>query len=225
MKHADNPEIFCENDRLPTIEHQLEEDFKNLSRWFEEKELLINLKPGKTELLLFGTSQLIVKTNKNFKVKFNNQYVKETKSYKYLHVGVDYFWNLDSYFDKTYKKMTLGLRLLNKLRSHLMVFTAASIYNMVFVPLFSHCSLLKSKLTQTQLSRILSFELKTKEIIGYKQRQKKQINLVNIRKQKICSFVHKLVMGEVNDRFKNYFKFLNNTTKLETKIFYSVFLS
>ena len=91
MKHADTPEIFCENGRLPTIEHQLEEDFKNLSRWFEEKELLINLKPGKTELLLFGTSQLIVKTNKNFKVKFNNQYVNETKSYKYLDVGVDYF--------------------------------------------------------------------------------------------------------------------------------------
>ena len=91
MKHADNPEIFCENGRLPTIEPQLEEDFKNLSRWFEEKELLINLKPGKTELLLFGASQLIVKTNENFKVKFNNQCVNETRSYKYLDVGVDYF--------------------------------------------------------------------------------------------------------------------------------------
>ena len=42
--------------RLTTIKHQLEEDLKNLSRWFEENELLINLKPGKTKLLLFDFS-------------------------------------------------------------------------------------------------------------------------------------------------------------------------
>ena len=42
--------------RLTTIKHQLEEDLKNLSRWFEANELLINLKPGKTKLLLFGFS-------------------------------------------------------------------------------------------------------------------------------------------------------------------------
>ena len=42
--------------RLTTIKHQLEEDLKNLSRWFEENELLIYLKPGKTKLLLFDFS-------------------------------------------------------------------------------------------------------------------------------------------------------------------------
>ena len=77
VKYAGDTAIFCENGRLPTIEHQLDEHLKNLSRWFEENELLINLKPGKTEQLLFGTSQRIVKTNKNFEVKFNNQYINE----------------------------------------------------------------------------------------------------------------------------------------------------
>ena len=72
--------LFCENGRLPTIRHLLDEDLKNLSRWFEENELLINLKPGKTDFLLLSTSQCIVKTNKNFKVKFNNQYINKTKS-------------------------------------------------------------------------------------------------------------------------------------------------
>ena len=89
VKYADDNAIFCESGRLPAIEHQLNEDLKNLSRWFEENELLINLKPGKTELLLFGTFQRIAKTNKNVEVKFNNQYINETKSYKYLGVEVD----------------------------------------------------------------------------------------------------------------------------------------
>ena len=60
------------------------------------------------------------------------------------------------------------------------VSAAACIYNMVIVPLFSYCSLLKPTLAQTQVNRILSFERRTKEIIGYKQRQKKQVNLFNI---------------------------------------------
>ena len=95
VKYGDDTVIFCENGKLPTIEHQLDEDLKNLSRCFEENELLINLKPGKTELLLFGYSQRIVKTNKNFEVKFNNKYINETKSYKYLGVEVDHTLNLN----------------------------------------------------------------------------------------------------------------------------------
>ena len=210
VRYADDTVIFCENGRLPIIEHQLDEDLKNLSRWFEENKLLINLKPGKTELLLFGTSKCIAKINKNSEVKFNNQYINEKKSYKYLE-EVDHTLNLNSYFDKTYKKMTSRLRLLNQLRSKMTASAAASIYNMVIMPLFSYCSLLKPTLTQTQVNKILSFERGAKEIIGYKQHQKKQVNLVNIRKQRICPFVHKVGMGKVGDPFENYFEFLNTT--------------
>ena len=95
---------------------------------------------------------------------------------------------------------------------------AASIYNTVIVPLFSYCSLLKPTLMQTQVNRILSFERRTKEIIGYNQRQKKQVNLVNIRKQRICSFVYKVVMGKVGNPFDNYFEFLNTTVNTRNKI-------
>ena len=100
----------------------------------------------------------VTKINKNFEVKFNNQYINETKSYKYLGEEVDHTLNLNSYFDKTYKKMTSRLRLLNKLRSSMTASEVANIYNMVIVPLFSSCSLLKLTLTQTQENRILVFE-------------------------------------------------------------------
>ena len=82
------------------------------------------------------------------------------------------------------------------------VFAAAILYNMVIVQLFSNCSLLKPKLTQTQVNRIFSFEQRANKIIGYKQCQKKE---VIIWKQRICLFVYKVVMGEVDDPFENYF--------------------
>ena len=63
------------------------------------------------------------------------------------------------------------------------VSAVASIYHsIVFVPLLWYCSLLKPTLTQTQVNGNLSFERRTKEKTGYKQIQKKQVNLVNIRK-------------------------------------------
>ena len=65
--------------------------------------------------------------------------------------------------------MTSRLRLMNKLMPNMTVSAAASIYNMVIVPFFSHCSLLKPTLTQTQANRILSFERRAKGVIGYKQ--------------------------------------------------------
>ena len=54
---------------------------------------------------------------------------------------------------------------------------------MVIEPLLSYCSLLKPTLMQTQLNKILSFEKRTKEMIGCKQYWKKQVNLVSIKKK------------------------------------------
>ena len=39
------------------IQRNLSEDINNLCHWFEENELIINLKKGKTETILFGTSK------------------------------------------------------------------------------------------------------------------------------------------------------------------------
>ena len=81
----------------------------------------------------------------------------------------------------------------------------------------SYCSLLKPTLTQTQVHKILLFDGRVKGIIQYNQFLKKQVNLVYIRKRKICSFVNKVVMKEVDDPFENYFEFLNTTVNTRRK--------
>ena len=54
-----------------------------LSEWFTENELSLNLKPVKTELLVFGTNQRLAKIPKNLKVIYNHQVINVTNSYKY----------------------------------------------------------------------------------------------------------------------------------------------
>ena len=113
--------------------------------------------------------------------------------------------------------MTSRLRLLNKVRPNLSVLAAESVYNMIIVPLFSYCSLLKPNFTQTQQNKISSFERRAKEIVGEHQLKKKQISLVDSRKQRICLFVHKVITGEINEPFENYFEILNKSVNTRNK--------
>ena len=46
-----------------------------LSEWFTKNELLLNLKPGQTKLLVFGTNQWLAKIPKNLKVIYNHQVI------------------------------------------------------------------------------------------------------------------------------------------------------
>ena len=131
VKYADNTVIFCSDKNIHSIEKWLNSDLENLSTWFDENELLINLKPGKTEVLLFGTAQRIAKTDRKLAIKFKNQPINVTKTYKYLGIEIDSSLNMNSHFDKTYKKMTGRLKLLDKLRHLLTTKAALNIVNSV----------------------------------------------------------------------------------------------
>ena len=46
-----------------------------LSEWFIENKLLLNFKPGRTNLLVFGTNQQLTKIPKNLEITYNHQVI------------------------------------------------------------------------------------------------------------------------------------------------------
>ena len=59
----------------------------HLKAWFDENELLVNLKKENTESMVFGTAKRLSKTEKNeMKVEVNGTSIAGTSSYKYLGV-------------------------------------------------------------------------------------------------------------------------------------------
>ena len=205
IKYADDTVIFCANRDIHTIESWLNSDLDNLSSWFDENELLMNLKPGKTEVLMFGTAQRIAKTNKELDIKFKNQRINVTNTYKYLGIEIDSSLNMNSHFDKTYKKMTGRMKLLIKLRQFLTTEAAINIVNLVILPLFMYCSLLKLTYTQTQISRINSLERRANEIVFRRAQKNVNFNLLNNGKRKVCSFVHDVITKNTCEPFFDYF--------------------
>ena len=53
ITYADDTVIFASSKVLDAIQHNLSEDMNSLASWFRDNELIINLKKGKTELMLF----------------------------------------------------------------------------------------------------------------------------------------------------------------------------
>lgn len=61
---------------VKTIEQKLTEDMSHLSEWFEKDELIVNLKKGKTECMLFDTGKNLSKIKEHeLNIMYNNTVV------------------------------------------------------------------------------------------------------------------------------------------------------
>ena len=119
LKYADDTEFYIAEKEIDSIEDKLTKDMDNLSELLRCYELVLNLKKGRTELILFGTAQRIAKQLiEQLKVTISQPtptVIDNTTDYKYLGVQVDTTFNLNSHFDKCFKRASGRLRLLAKL--------------------------------------------------------------------------------------------------------------
>ena len=60
--YADDAIIYFNHKSINTIQETLDAELNNIKNFFKDNELIINLKKGKTECMLFGTTR---KCNKN----------------------------------------------------------------------------------------------------------------------------------------------------------------
>ena len=63
VKYADDTVLYFSQKSVEVIERNLNEDLATFTSWLETNELVINLKKGKTEHMLFGSGRGINKLN------------------------------------------------------------------------------------------------------------------------------------------------------------------
>ena len=57
IAYAGDTVMYMSSSSLNEIEKKLSEDLNSLKSWFDNNELVVNLKKGKTETMIFGTSK------------------------------------------------------------------------------------------------------------------------------------------------------------------------
>ena len=146
--YADDTMIYVANKDVKKINSKLTKEMDAIAKWFDKNALIINLEKGKTESLLFGTSQRIAKQNNELNVMYIGVKILNTSQYRYLGIEVGSTLNLNWHFEKCYKRASNRLGLLGKLEPHLDLTAAKAIYRTMILPTFTFSGILLLKLTE-----------------------------------------------------------------------------
>ena len=77
--------VYVPDKDVDTIQNELNKAIDAAADWLDENELIINLKKGKTECLLFGTAKRLAKLNQPFTQPYRGHTLMETKDYRNEH--------------------------------------------------------------------------------------------------------------------------------------------
>lgn len=214
--YADDTVIYTTGKTLEEVEIKLQEDFERITKWMKMNDLTINLKKGKTECMLFGTTRKTKDLSLQIVCQHNT--LSFTNTYKYLGIILDQSLSLADHFQATYKKASGRLYLLYKIRPYLTQQASLSIYQTMIVPLFTYCSILTLQLNETRSRKILSFEKRAKFLIYGKDSSKDIPKIKTIANKRTCSLVYDCLKNNVCQNFENYFELLNNNTRNNGKL-------
>ena len=213
VKFADDTVIYVSGDNLETIEDKLSKDLTSISNFFDENDLIINLKKGKTESMLFGTARKVNKNIDGLQLRFKHQKLHSTNAYKYLGVRLYPTLSFNDHFNTLYKKASSRIRLMHRLNKHLTAKASLSVYQSVVVPLLTYCGVVNINLSNTQIKKLQSLESRAIEIIQLCNTNYdifKVSSIHNTIKKRACTLVYECLHGNLCSNFRNYFELMNH---------------
>ena len=198
--------------------NRLQSDFNAIADWMESIDLVTNMKKGKTEVMLFGTSQKV--KNQSFDISYRFTKITNTTCYKYLGVKLDQNLSLSEDIESVYKKASSRLYLMKRVRPQLTTDAALALYKTMLIPIFTYCSIITSLYTETIKKRISSFERRAFHIIFNKETQKAKnvLSIKTLQKRRTCIQVFSCINGNVCNNFEGYFDVMENNTRNAKKL-------
>ena len=209
IMYTDEKVLHVSHESKKKIENNLNQDMQNQLSYFPKNEPFINFKKGKTETMLFGTTKRL-KAAGEIGVLYNNQRINFTETYKYLAYIVDHHLNFRENFEKSHKKASRRLRLLERMRCYFTSKAVRLVYFTIIIPLLTSSCTFKSPYNNTQKLKCKPLDRRAGKVI--KLDVPSIENLANCKRvllEKSC------FCKESNEEFNNYSKLIEY--KYETK--------
>ena len=201
INFADDTVVFLPGKTHLEIEQGLNFDLVNISNYFYENELVINLKPGKTESMLFATGRKLSQNKKPLKLEYKSQTVVSTAENKYLGIILDKTLSFSSNFYKVYKKTSGKLRLLESLKRYLPPDSLTKLCKGILLPALLYNCTTNLNLTNTQLQKLNSLDRRVGKVTS-----SEQTPIANEIKKHALLLVKKCLNGKVCEIFDNFFE-------------------
>ena len=165
--------------------------------WFNNNNLILNLKPGKTELVIYGTARNLA-THPKCNVELKDSKLNHATHYKYLDVLLDQQLTMPQQTTKICKRINQRLKKLRRVRKNLTHSAAETIYVSMIKPMSLYCASI--------YAGIYSYINKLKKL---EDKAKKTVNLTN----------HDNIEKKIKiQTTTEVFKYLNDIKKNDTVI-------
>ncbi|XP_057304446.1 uncharacterized protein LOC130641589 [Hydractinia symbiolongicarpus] len=158
LNFADDTVLYNGRKTSQQLEIAFNAELKNVDRYFIENELVLNLKAGKTELMIFGTRKNLNKNGSTLNLEINGKLINATTEYRYLGTVLDQTLSMNHHFISLYKKMSAKLHLLLSLKSNLTNNAITKIYVGMLLPTLLYCCTTNLNLTNGQQNKLQSLD-------------------------------------------------------------------
>ena len=112
--YADDTAISFSHENANIIEETLTNEMTNIVEWLVTNRLVVNLRKGKTEAMLFGTGRRL-HSQGDLKVSIRERFINFLNGYKYLGVTL----SMNDHLQKTLRSVTTCIRLRKGVRHSL----------------------------------------------------------------------------------------------------------
>ena len=110
--YADDAVLFYDASTREELQTTLEREFTEISNWYTDNRLTINVK--KTKLMLAGSKRML-SLFEDFELKPNGTQIDRVQSFKYLGVTTDAKWSWKPHISNLLKKLGHRLSLFNRI--------------------------------------------------------------------------------------------------------------
>ena len=203
LLYADDMVIFYAHREFQNIQDVLNNEFHRIGTWLLRNQLIINLKPGKTEAMLIGTPQKLSKVP-NLQVCLNGVEINTTEKYEYLGTVLDTSLNFKHHLDKMCKKATSRVKLLCRIRTFISPHVAESIYSVMIRPLLLTCDV-DTLLANSIQKKLQSVQNRCHKIVYGRKANNCWKSIKTLCKEQVCLKVHKSLNGYCPDLYVGYF--------------------
>ena len=199
IMYANDTVLYYSHKDMKKIKKVLSQDLCTVSKWLQENELVLNLKKGKTEVMLFDTKKRLNQQEREIEINYQSQHINNTNNYKYLGVQLDPSLNMQEHFNSICRKASSCIPLLKKIRPFITDLATLRIYQALIVPIITYCSLTNFYHQPYRKSSILALESRVCKLTN------KDISSVN----KIFERMFKCLNDDVPN-FEDYFEIISH---------------
>ena len=211
LLYADDTVIYFSHKNVSHLETVLNQQVNKIAKWMSENHLILNLKKGKTEFLLFGTAKRLSKESSSpINRKINGEPVNQTKQYSYLGVLLDHHLNFREQVRTVYQRASNRLKLFKRVRHNLTTYAAERVYLNMIQPIITYCPSVYLGLPTYLKEKLQSIQDQGKKIVLSKRTVVKWKSISEIISQKIVWDVHKAIQRVSPPVFHNYFQVLDH---------------